>query len=220
MLRGKYTPRDPVAYGEAVACPGQADGSVLSVVHGDNAELMDAAARLWITDDDFVADVTFGNGAFWKKNDRIVAGTDLALDGTDCRDLPYEDEVVDVVVLDPPYQPQHGQPGRDFGVGRTYRIGESGLQTITDVLDLYDDAIAEAGRVLKHGGRLLVKCQDLTYNHRLHLVHLDVLRRMTWNEIGLADMFVLANKNRMPQRAGPQQRARRAHSYLLVGVKP
>jgi hypothetical protein len=94
------------------------------------------------------------------------------------------------------------------------------LQTINDVLGLYEAGIAECARVLVPGtGRLLVKCQDLTHNHRLHLVFLDVLRRMTAAGVDLADMFILVNNSRMPQPTQRQQRAHRAHSYLLVGVK-
>ena len=94
------------------------------------------------------------------------------------------------------------------------------LQTINDVLGLYEAGIAECARVLVPGtGRLLVKCQGMTYNHRLHLVNLDVLRRMTAAGVDLADQFILLNKSRMPQPSQRQQRARRAHSYLFVGVK-
>jgi DNA modification methylase len=217
-VRGKYSPVDPVAYGAPVACPNKAEG-VLSAVTGTNAELMEQVAKLWIKPGDRVADVTYGNGTFWKKCQGIaVSGSDIRT-GTDLAGLPYSDDSVDVLVLDPPYQPQHGQPGRDFGVGRTYAIGESALQTISDVLYLYEDGIAEASRVLARDGRIMVKCQDFTYNHRLHLVHLDIVRLMAKYGLDLADMFVLVNQTRMPQRVATQQRARRAHSYLMVGAK-
>jgi hypothetical protein len=93
------------------------------------------------------------------------------------------------------------------------------LQTINDVLGFYEAGIAECARVLVPGGRLLVKCQDMTYNRRLHLVSLDVLRLMIAAGVDLADQLLLVNKSRMPQRTERQQRAHRAHSYLWVGVK-
>ncbi len=219
-LRGRYTPADPVAYGSPVPCPNATTG-VLSALVGDNSDLIAAAARLWIAPDDVVVDVTYGNGVFWRKLPELaVAGTDLATDGTDCRALPYADAGVDVLVFDPPYQPVHGQPGRQFGVGRSYRLNTAApLHSINDVLDLYAAGMAEAARVVRPGGRLLVKCQDLTHNHRLQLVHLDVLRRMVAAGFDLVDMFVLLNRTRMPQPTRRQQRAHRAHSYLLVGLR-
>jgi hypothetical protein len=151
---------------------------------------------------------------------RLLPGIDLI---ADCRKLPYPNASMDVVVFDPPYQPVHGQPERSFGVGRSYGQTDGPgpvLQTINDVLGLYEAGIAECARVLVPGtGRLLVKCQDMTDNHRLHLVFLDVLRRMIAAGVDLADHFVLLNKSRMPQRTQRQQRAHRAHSYLIVGVK-
>jgi hypothetical protein len=79
------------------------------------------------------------------------------------------------------------------------------LQTIRDVLGLYEAGIAECARVLVPGaGRLLVKCQDMTDNHRLHLVFLDVLRLMTAAGVDLADQLILLNKSRMPQRTQRQ----------------
>jgi hypothetical protein len=217
-LRGKYSPVDPVAYGAPAVCPNEATG-VLSAMEGTNRELMHKVARLWIKPDDLVADVTYGKGVFWRDLPDIeVLRSDLAT-GIDCRNLPYADSSIDVVVFDPPYQPLHGQPDRSFGVGESYALRTEAMQTITDVLDLYEEGLGEAARVLKAGGRAMVKCQDCTYNHRLHLVHLDVLRRMVMVGLDLADMFVLVNTSRMPQATKRQQRAHRNHSYLLIGVK-
>jgi hypothetical protein len=219
-LRGRYNPTDPVAYGAPVRCPNATTG-VVSAVVGSNAELIANAARLWIAPGDKVADVTYGNGAFWRNLPSLpVIGTDKYTDGTDCRALPYDNNSIDVLVFDPPYQPVHGKPDRSFGVGRSYRLNSAEpLQTISEVLDLYTAGINEAARVVKPGGRIMVKTQDLTYNHRLHLVHLDVLRRIVDAGFDLVDMFVLINKSRMPQPTKRQQRAHRAHSYLLIGCR-
>jgi hypothetical protein len=209
-----------------VICPQiEAGETVTSIVHGTNADLLRQAAKLWIGPDDRLIDVTAGNGVFWRGSGRYPLASDIRPGAwihlvADARQLPYRDASMDVAVFDPPYQPVHGQPGRTFGVGSTYALGATGLQTISDVLELYRAGITECARVIKPGtGRLLVKCQDMTYNHRLHLVHLDVLRLMATAGVDLADMLVLANTSRMPQTTRRQQRAHRAHSYLLVGVK-
>jgi len=226
-LRGKYSPDNPVAYGAPVMCPRYVPGEkITSVVQGTNADLMREAAKLWICPEDRLIDVTAGKGTFWSDTDvqpvrsdiRLLPGIDLI---ADCRKLPYRNASVDVVVFDPPYQPVHGQPERSFGVGRSYGLNEGPvvLQTINYVLGFYEAGIAECARVLVPGGRLLVKCQDMTHNHRLQLVNLDVLRRMTAAGVDLADQLILVNKSRMPQRTQRQQRAHRAHSYLWVGVK-
>lgn len=221
-MRGKYSLEDPVAHGSPFPCPaGVHEVPVLSALKGDNAALFAEVARLWITPSDRVADVTAGSRVFWQRvppqiRDRVLF-SDTAEGGPDCRNLPYGAASLDVVVLDPPYQPVWGNSYRG-GVKASYNLA---LDTMQDVLDLYEAAIREAARVTVPGGRLIVKCQDISFNHRLHLQHLDVLRFMTRSGFGLADLFVLLNQTRMPQpaRTVRQERARRAHSYFLVGVK-
>lgn len=207
-LRGRYNPDNPVAYGAPATCPRYVPGeAITSAVHGTNADLLRQVAKLWIKPEDRFIDVTAGNGTFWARTDVQPARSDIRLPPgihliADCRKLPYRNASVDVVAFDPPYQPVHGQTERSFGVGRSYGLtGGPGpvLQTISDVLGLYEAGIAECARVLVPGtGRLLVKCQDMTYNHRLHLVFLDVLRRMTAAGIDLTDHFILVNNSRMP----------------------
>ena len=192
---------------------------VVSAIAGTNAELMENVARLWIKDGDVIADVTYGRGAFWKRLPEPYAKHDLALDGVDCRDLPYAENTFDCVVIDPPYRPGHGSKGfGENGMAKAYQLGP--LDTINDVLDLYRAAIVEAWRVLVPGGRLMVKCQDLSYANRLHLVTLDVLRDITENGFELADQFLLVNTPNLSSGAWKgQERARRSHSVLWVACK-
>ena len=218
MTKGRYNSIDPVAYGAAIACPNATTG-VVSCLKGDNSDLLREVAKLWIKFEDRIVDVTYGNGTFWKQlPDLVIEKYDLET-GTDCRDLPIENNSVDVLVFDPPYQPTHGSPSKSFGVGNTYRLRVTQLQTINDVLSLYQDGIREAWRVIRPQGRILIKCQDMSYNHSLHLVHLDIIRAMVSVGFDLVDMFVLLNQSRMPQTTKRQQRAHRSHSYLVVGYR-
>lgn len=231
-MAGSYDPVNPVAYGAAIFHPyyeaGIAGGQVLSSVVGDNYDLFTEVRRMWIAPGDVVADVTYGRGAFWKQPaagevPQIRHEIDPEIgDGVDCRALPEPDESIDVVVFDPPYRAAHG--GTQVGGDKLYpgyNLPASNLDSTNDVLNLYRDGIKEAARVLKPGGRIMVKCQDLSYSSRLHLTHLDVLRHMVSAGLDLVDMFVLVNNKRAPinKAAKRQERARRAHSYLLIGAK-
>ena len=224
-MSAKYSPIDPVALGSKTPCPNPVShGSpVTSALVGNNAALFAQVARLWIADGDVVVDATYGRGAFWKELPGLPThGYDLAT-GTDLRDLPHEDASVDVLVLDPPYRPTHGSKkfAGSNALPRAYGLGEQKLDTINDVLDLYRGGMAEAYRVLRPGGRIMVKCQDISYGNRLHLVSLDVLRDMRGAGFEMADQFILVNTVRLPSSQWvTQERARRSHSVLWVGVKP
>lgn len=218
-----YAPRQALARGGLVKAVNTPDSPVLSAVNGDNSDLLAEAAKLWIHPQDLIIDTTYGRGVFWRQLAQPHIRHDIALDGVDCRALPEPDSVADVVVFDPPYRANHGGSlNAKGGMYLGYRLEASGLETINDVLDLYRDGIKEAFRVLVPGGRILVKCADLSYSSRLHLVHVDILQFLTLAGFELADMFLLANTARMPHNGKVirQERARRSHSYLLVGAKP
>ena len=78
---------------------------VVSARVGSNAEIFPSIVSLHVPEGSKVADVTWGKGVFWQ---RVPVGlyevlpSDIAT-GVDCRKLPYEDQSIDCVVLDPPY---------------------------------------------------------------------------------------------------------------------
>ena len=70
-----------------------------------NADVFAQILDLHVPQGSTVADVTYGKGVFWRNvpDDRYcLLATDIQ-DGVDCRELPYGDETIDCVVLDPPY---------------------------------------------------------------------------------------------------------------------
>ena len=216
--RGRYSPMDPVAQGSPFPCPSLGSEGVGSLVVGSNADLMRAACALWVGDGESVLDVTFGEGSFWKWDHPFdVVGHDLKTDGVNFRSLPEGDATQQVVVIDPPYRPAHGGSATGDHANRYGLAGESAPDTINDVIGLYRDAAIEAWRVLSVGGRVMVKCQDLSYNHRLHLVTMDVLRAITGVGFDLVDQFILGTTS--GSRRGAQERAHRKHSVLWVAVK-
>ena len=84
---------------------------VTTVTFGSNDQLIADVARLYLADNDVVADVTYSSGRFWKKTDltryRFLA-SDLMPSrpdvlAADFRALPYHDGSVDALVFDPPY---------------------------------------------------------------------------------------------------------------------
>jgi len=221
-MTSKFLPkRTPVAMSKGSKAVGAAgSGKCVSALAGTNAELMENVAKLWITEEDVIADVTYGRGVFWKNLRPPDFCHDLNGDGVDCRKLPHPDESIDCVVIDPPYRPGHGSQGFDSnGMSKAYGLGGS-LDTINDILDLYHDSIHEAKRVLKQGGRLMVKCQDLSYANKLHLVTLDILRFILEDGFDLADQFILVNTSNLASKKwNKQERARRSHSVLWVACK-
>lgn len=190
-----------------------------SVVHGNNADLIAHIAPLYLTGS--VLDVTYGRGHWWRRfQPDAFLGHDIALDGVDFRDLPYPNCSWDSVCFDPPYIPQGGTKAQDVKSVRfraTFGLQESMTQKQLD--ELVSAGLEECTRVARRF--VLVKCMDYVNGKALWLGHLRVVNEALRLGLTVHDLYILDSGR--PGPGGAQirviQRARRAHSYLLVFVK-
>jgi len=159
---------------------GVSTSNLIMSAHVDgNAEVFPQILELHVSEGSLIADVTWGNGVFWQNvppNKYRLLPTDIAT-GTDCRQLPYANNLLDCVVLDPPYMEGFYRqlPGNKAGSGSHSAFAEAysnGDEINGDsdnegtkkwhaaVTDMYFKAGKEALRVLRKSGVLIVKCQD------------------------------------------------------------
>ena len=190
---------------------------------------------LHVPKDAEVADVTYGKGVFWRK---IPDGqyrtflTDIN-SGVDCRDLPYAEQSIDAVVLDPPYmegffrrkENQKAAGGTHSAFRNYYSNGneaqtEKGPRWADAVLAFYFAAIDEANRVLRDKGVLVVKCQDQVSANIQRLTHVEIINFAAGRDFYCKDIFVLVRNNAPAvSRIIKQNHARKRHSYFLIFVK-
>lgn len=206
----------------------------LSAHVAGNADVFPHVLSLHVPPGATVADVTWGKGVFWQNVPREryrVLPSDLKT-GVDCRSLPYDDGSIDCIVLDPPYMEglfrrsvnQLAGGGSHAAFRENYSNGQAssdeGPKWHAAVLDLYLKAGAEAGRVLRPEGILIVKCQDEVSANRQWLTHVEIING--YRELGFycKDLFVVVRTNRpIVSRLKKQEHARKNHSYFLVFVK-
>jgi len=206
---------------------------VITAYVAGNAEVFPQLLALHVPEGATVADVTYGKGVFWKfvpKGKYDLLATDIQT-GVDCRNLPYGDGTVDCVVLDPPYM--EGLFRRDeehlagAGTHNSFREHYSNGEATTEggkyhaaVLDLYFKAGAEAHRVLRDRGVLIVKCQDEVSANTQRLTHVEIINRFEAMGFYTKDLFIVVRPNRPGvSRLIKQVHARKNHSYFLVFVK-
>lgn len=192
---------------------------VKSVV-ATNAEALSAIRALHCPEG-FCADISYGNGAFYKgvespplkfDIDPQVAGVVQASSTA----LPVEGGSLRAIVFDPPFL-TYVRGGRDHGDGNmimSRRFG--GYWTYGELETHYVGTLREAARVLRPKGILVFKCQDIIHNHRMHCTHANVIQ-WAQPDFRLKDLFVLVAKHRLPRLGKSSQRhARVHHSYFLV----
>ena len=171
----------------------------------------------------FDADLTYGNGGFWKNLPEPLFKFDIdpQTEDTQCfssTNVPLNDSQIESVMFDPPFLTYIKQ-GREHNSVMGKRF--SGYWSYDDLESHYKATISEAHRILEKKGIFVIKCQDIVHNHKLHPTHINIV---TWASgmFRLKDMFILAAKNRMPipQTEGTkkkvQKHARIHHSYFLV----
>ena len=170
----------------------------------------------------FDADLTFGNGQFWKNIEKPVFRFDIddtlndLTSACSSTQTPLNDKSVSSVMFDPPFL-TYVRQGRE-GNGRMIMSNRfSGYWRYDELAEHYQQTAKEAARVIKKGGIFVVKCQDIIHNHKMHCTHVNMIQWCSeW--FRLKDLFVLPAKHRLPSpnRAGTQKHARIFHSYFLV----
>jgi hypothetical protein len=206
---------------------------LLSAHIGGNAELFPEILALHVPDGATIADVTYGKGTFWRNVESSkynLLASDIQT-GVDCRKLPYADEFLDALVLDPPYMEGlfRKDAGNLAGAGSHaafrdhYSNGEAtetGPKYHEAVLDLYCRAAEEASRVLKEQGIFIVKCQDEVSANVQRLTHVELINEFSAMKFYCKDLFVVIRSNRPgASRILKQVHARKNHSYFLIFVK-
>lgn len=173
--------------------------------------------------DRFDADVTYGNGVFWKDlpEPKYAFDIDPQMTGVvqaSSVQLPVADAAFRSMMFDPPFL-TYIKSGREHGsiMGKRF----SGYWTYAELENHYRATLKESARCLRKGGVLVVKCQDIIHNHTMHPTHINIAQ---WMQpcFRLKDLFVLTAKHRLPmpskegEAARKQKHARVYHSYFMV----
>jgi tRNA G10 N-methylase Trm11 len=173
----------------------------------------------------FDADLTYGNGMFYKNLPQPKFKFDIEPLGEDViescsTDVPAVDEAFQSVVFDPPFM-TYVRSGRHGNGSMVMAKRFGGYWRYDELADHYKQTLAECHRILVKSGVLVFKCQDIVHNHKLQPTHINVVN---WSQdlFRLKDLFILAANHRMavPQQEGTakkkQKHARIHHSYFLV----
>lgn len=188
----------------------------------DQTEILSSILTL-VGQDRFDADVTFGNGSFYKNipEPDLKFDIDPQVDGVvqaSSTDLPLNDCSISSLVFDPPFL-TYIKAAREHDSVMAKRYG--GYWRYDELEDHYRGTLTEAHRVLDKKGVMIFKCQDIIHNHKMHPTHINVC---SWADglFRLKDLFILTAKNRMgmPEKEGEarrvQKHARIHHSYFMI----
>jgi hypothetical protein len=209
---------------------------------GTNADLIAEVTKLYRLDGLRVADITYGQGSFWRKVDTsgfTFLASDLFLDPVltsqgilwstqypsflvaDICALPYQPSSINVVVFDPPYL---HNAGPNLEMNWLYRNHQTtqGMYHADILRDLYARGIQEAARVLQPDGMLWVKGKDEIESGVQCWSHGEV--RLAAERCGFTtqDLFFLTTQASLTQLKAPHHRqyhARKNTSWLWIFLR-
>jgi hypothetical protein len=203
------------------------EGNINSLVlERRNGPLIAQVAKLWIKPQDLVLDVTFGRGNFWTHYEpQFFLTHDLKYDGVDFRELPEDAGSIDVVVLDPPYVSPGGRKTSTIpSFNDAYGLTDSPRTPIESAI-LMILGMAEGDRVLRPGGRMLVKCCNYITSGKFFDAHYLVTEAARKMGLMKVDEFIHGAgpgpqpKFNLDGSLRRQVHSRRVHSFLLVFEK-
>jgi methylase of polypeptide subunit release factors len=193
---------------------------ILTAKVGTNADLFPDVLTMWAKPGDCILDLTYGKGVFWRKIDRsaiCVTTNDLvepADHAYDLRQTEFPDNSFDVVVFDPPYMHTSGTVKES--IAKCYNTNSSAVfKNQKDVDAFFVAGAAEAKRILKPKGILIVKCQDTIESAQPKWTHVKI---MQMDGFKCEDLFILVQTTTpaMSGRWTKQYHARKNHSYFIV----
>jgi hypothetical protein len=194
--------------------------ALIFTVFDSQQQLLAAILRLYVPYGRFQADPTWGKGGIHKglglpdwRSDIAPDPTDTLTRRCDVRSLPIGDEAFNSIVFDPPFLAGGGIKGIMHG-------HYSSFATTSALFDFYMEALTELWRVLKPGGILVFKCQDMQNGRTQAFSHCEIYRQALSLGFYALDLFILKNENRMkPHNMGEQIHARKSHCYFWVFKK-
>lgn len=183
----------------------------------NNAELIHDVHRLgYIREDDTVLDVTYGKGKWWTefKPKKLLKHDLYKLDGVDFRDLPEEDNSVDVVAFDPAYVSTGGRATTTIPeMYDAYGMVEAASTPLGVQSDI-NSGLEEANRVSRR--IVLVKCQNYISSGKLFLGAIHTVNHALSLGMEVVDIFTMVTSPRPQPKGRRQVHARNNGSILYV----
>jgi hypothetical protein len=130
-----------------------------------------------------VADVTYRQGFLWKqidttKFDFYPSDPDTGGKKIDFRKLPYDDDFLDVGVIDPPWLSICVWPDR---------YGSLNMPSPRRLMERYRAGMTELHRALRPGGIMVVKCRD-TFRNGKQIRLTEIVRKFAVESLGMIDV--------------------------------
>ena len=139
----------------------------------------------------------------------------------DVRQLPLEDNSIQVIYFDPPFLSSTGDSLNKDKQGSNIMLKRFDYYTTnSELFQMYYDSLKELYRVCAPKGLLIMKCQDKVLSRKQYLSHCEIYnyaRQIGWY---VEDIAILVRENRMMSgKWKNQEHLRKYHCYYYAMIK-
>lgn len=199
-----------------------------SVLYGKDWQALEILISLHNNiENPIILDVTYNTGKMWKKckfKPIITMDIDPAYNTNivgDFRDIPLEDNSVNIIIFDPPHLPTvAASQGSSKIYEKIYGITNNEKARSGDnVNNLFLPFLIEAKRVLNNNGIILAKIADITHNHRYQWQHIHFINMVNAVNMTPCDLLIKSDPaagNLKSSKWKNIKHLRKNHCYWIV----
>ncbi len=189
-------------------------------VYSKDEDILTAIADIHLRGKWYDLDCTYSKGVFWKninppriKGDILPLEADvMKLDATKL--IGIDNNSLNSIVFDPPFLFRKRKSDNHDKMCVRFSF----FQTFEDLMKMYKESLNQFYRVLRNGGYLLFKCQDMTDN-KFFCTHNEIINYATSIGFELKDIAIKATQKKLQREARQQNCFAKTHSYWLIFKK-
>ena len=189
-------------------------------VFKEDSEILKAISDIHLRGEWFDIDCTYSKGVFYKNIPQPKYKSDIEplfddvmkIDSTEMKGIA--NDTFNSIVFDPPFLFRKRKSiNNDIFCARF-----SYFTSYEELIEMYQKSLNQFMRVLKKGGYLCFKCQDMTDN-KFYCTHNDIINYATSIGLKLKDIIIKATTQKLQRDAKQQNCAAKVHSYWLIFKK-
>ena len=186
-------------------------------VFKEDGEILKAISDIHLRGEWFDLDCTYSKGVFYKdipqpkyKSDiEPLFGDVMKIDTTEMKGI--DDNVFNSIVFDPPFLFRKRKSINKDKICARF----SYFTSYEELVEMYQKSLNQFKRVLKKGGYLFFKCQDMTDN-KFYCTHNFIINYARQIGFELKDIIIKATTQKLQREAKQQNCVAKVHSYWLV----
>lgn len=189
-------------------------------VFKEDSEILKAISDIHLRGEWFDIDCTYSKGIFYKNIPQPKYKSDIEplfddvmkIDATEMKG--FSNDAFNSIVFDPPFLFRKRKSINNDRICARF----SYFTSYEELIEMYQKSLNQFMRVLKKGGYLCFKCQDMTDN-KFYCTHNDIINYAISIGFKLKDIIIKATTQKLQRDAKQQNCVAKVHSYWLIFKK-